>query len=114
MLTRLAGGVGLPWVRVIIVYSVVAPIGWRLGLFSPTGLERLQRQNPASLPWAWGLNGISSVLSPFLRVAVSVTWGFSALLLASIPVYLLASLALPSEGTGEGGAAVDGYRSRGL
>jgi hypothetical protein len=115
VLTRPAGGVGFPfWVRVIIVCSVVAPIGWCLGFFFPTGLDRLKRQDPASVPWAWGLNGIFSVISPVLSVAVSVTWGFSALLLASIPVYLVASFALPSESTGEGAAALEGYRSRAL
>jgi hypothetical protein len=103
VLARPAGAVGWPfWVRVTIVCSVITPIGFCLGLFFPTGLERLKRANPASVPWAWGLNGIASVISPVLSVAVSVTWGFSALLLASIPVYLLASFALPSEMTKEG------------
>jgi hypothetical protein len=80
----------------------------------PTGRERLKRTHPASVPWAWGLNGISSVISPVLSVAVSVTWGFSALLLAAIPVYLAASFALPSESRGDGGADLEGYRSRAL
>jgi spermidine synthase len=103
VLARPAGGVGLPfWVRVTIVCGVVTPIGFCLGLFFPTGLERLKRANAASVPWAWGLSGIFSVISPVISVAVSVTWGFSALLLASIPVYLVASFALPSETVKEG------------
>ena len=47
-------------------------------------------------PWAWGVNGIFSVVAPILSVAVSMTFGTSALLLAAVPVYLLASLVLPS------------------
>jgi hypothetical protein len=103
VLARPAGAIGLPfWVRVTIVCGVITPIGLCLGLFFPTGLERLKRVNPASVPWAWGLNGIASVISPVVSVAVSVTWGFSALLLASIPVYLLAAFALPADRTKEG------------
>jgi hypothetical protein len=74
----------------------VAPIGLCLGVFVPTALERLKREAPSYVPWAWGLNGIFSVLSPVLSVAFSMTWGISALLIAAIPVYLVTGFALPA------------------
>lgn len=49
------------------------------------------------MPWAWGLNGIFSVVAPVLGVAVSMTWGISALLLAAVPIYLGAGLVLPDQ-----------------
>jgi spermidine synthase len=93
LLPRLAGlGFGL---RVLVVFALVAPIGFLLGTFLPRGLERLKADAPALVPWAWGLNGIFSVLAPVFAVGFSVTWGIEALLLAAIPVYLVAGWALP-------------------
>jgi spermidine synthase len=92
-LPRLAGlGFG---VRVVVVFLLVAPIGFLLGSFLPRGLERLKAEAPALVPWAWGINGIFSVLAPVFAVGFSVTWGIEALLLAAIPVYLAAGWALP-------------------
>jgi len=97
LLPRLAGlGFGL---RVLVVFLLVAPIGLLLGSFLPRGLERLKADAPALVPWAWGLNGIFSVLAPVLAIGFSVTWGIEALLLAAIPVYLVAGWALPPAAT---------------
>jgi hypothetical protein len=89
----------LPWVvRAGFVATVVAPIGLCLGVFFPTVLEQLKRANKAAfVPWAWGINGIFSVLGPVLAVALSITWGINALLLSAIPIYLLVGFALPEE-----------------
>jgi spermidine synthase len=93
LLPRLAG---LSFsLRVLVVFLLVAPVGFPLGTFLPRGIERLKADAPALVPWAWGLNGIFSVLAPVLAVAFSVTWGIEALLLAAVPVYLAAALALP-------------------
>lgn len=81
--------------RVAFVFALVAPIGLGLGTFVPTAIERLKPEAPAYVPWAWGLNGIFSVLSPVASVAFSMTWGINALLVAALPVYLLTALALP-------------------
>ena len=84
-----------PWLRAMIVVALVMPIGVCLGMFLPAGLDRLKTDNPAFIPWAWGVNGIFSVLAPILGVAVSITWGISALLISAIPVYLVVGFALP-------------------
>ena len=70
-------------------------MGGLLGVFVPTALERLKPEAPAFVPWAWGINGMFSVLAPLLSVAVSMTWGISALLLAAVPVYLLVGWVYP-------------------
>jgi hypothetical protein len=100
---RLGGWVALPLAaRVGLVTALVAPIGLLLGVFFPTGLERLKRSSPELVPWAWGLNGMASVVAPILAVAVSMTAGIAALFLASLPVYLLAGLTAPGVRTGRG------------
>lgn len=104
LLPRLAGlGFGL---RVLVVFLLVAPIGFLLGSFLPRGLERLKADAPGLVPWAWGLNGIFSVLAPVFAIGFSVTWGIEALLLAAIPVYLVAGWALPPPSTSPAPPAV--------
>jgi hypothetical protein len=49
--------------RVAIVTVLVAPIGLLLGTYFPTGLERLKQVSPGLVPWAWGLNGMASVVA---------------------------------------------------
>jgi len=89
----LAGRVGL-------VAALVAPIGLLLGVYFPTGLDRLKQVSPGLVPWAWGLNGMASVVAPILAVAVSMTAGIAALFLASLPVYLLAGFTEPGVSSG--------------
>ena len=81
--------------RVALTFLLVLPIGVGLGTFLPTGLEELKRERPDAVPWAWGVNGVFSVLGPVLAVAFSITWGMRALLLAAVVVYVVAALAYP-------------------
>ena len=67
-----------------------------LGAFLPIGLTRLRASAPQLVPWAWGINGIFSVLAPVLAVGVSITWGIDILMLSAIPVYLVAGWLLPA------------------
>ena len=100
LLPRLPSLIGLPfWARTVITFALVLPLGLCLGVFVPTALERLKVTSPAYVPWAWGINGIFSVLAPVLSVALSMTAGVSALMLAAVPVYLAVGLALPSPGS---------------
>lgn len=81
--------------RAIIAAGLVFPIGACLGVFFPTLLDALKRDNPHLIPWAWGVNGVFSVLAPLLAVAVATTFGVSALLLTSIPIYLVVAFSYP-------------------
>jgi len=99
LLPRLPSLLGLSFAgRVLLTAALVAPIGALLGVFVPTALERLKPEAPAFVPWAWGINGMFSVLAPLLSVAVSMTWGISALMLSAIPVYLLVGWIYPAGG----------------
>lgn len=82
-------------VRTSVVLLLIAPLGILMGAFVPLALDGLKRTAPALVPWAWGVNGIFSVLAPILSIAFSITWGIDALLLASIPLYLVVSWCFP-------------------
>jgi len=81
--------------RCVIVFAAVAPIGLLLGTYLPSALDGLKQSSPAFVPWAWGVNGICSVLSPVLSVAFTMTWGIGALMVAAIPVYLAVGWCFP-------------------
>jgi len=93
---RLGALIHLPFVvRVVIVCACILPLGVALGTLFPSALERLKSEAPEAAPWAWGLNGVFSVLAPVLAVAVSMTFGISALFLAAAPIYLVVAWASP-------------------
>ena len=97
-LPALPGLVAQPFaLRAAMVVLLVLPVGMLLGTFVPTALSGLKLTAPAFVPWAWGINGIFSVLAPVLSIGLSMTWGINALLLASLPVYLLVGAAYPDE-----------------
>jgi hypothetical protein len=95
-LSHLGAWVGLPLaVRVLLVVALVLPLGLCLGTFLPSGLDRLKAVAPAWVPWAWGVNGIFSVLAPIWAIGFSMAWGINALLLGAVPIYLVAGALLP-------------------
>jgi hypothetical protein len=71
---------------------IVAPGAFFLGIPFPTGLNELTKHKSGLLPWAWGLNGAFSVTGTSLARLVSISWGFSAVLIGVIILYLLAFL----------------------
>ena len=60
---------------------LVLPMGTCLGVFLPDHPRRDEAAGGHLVPWAWGVNGVFSVLAPLLAVAVATTFGISALLL---------------------------------
>jgi spermidine synthase len=75
--------------RAAAVFLLILPVGMCLGTFVPSAIDGLKRTDASFIPWAWGINGIFSVLAPILSVALSMTWGINALFLSSIPIYLM-------------------------
>ncbi len=71
---------------------IIAPGAFFLGIPFPTGLNELTQYKSGLLPWAWGLNGAFSVTGTSLARLVSISWGFSAVLIGVIILYLLAFL----------------------
>jgi len=64
--------------RVAVAVGLVAPIATCLGMAMPFGLRRMEALYPKALPYAWGINGIASVLASVLGVVVAMLYGFTA------------------------------------
>jgi hypothetical protein len=87
----LRGLIGLPFAaRVAVTIAMLAPLGLVLGVAMPVGLRRLSGLYGGAVPWAWGINGVTSVLASVLAVAVAVTFGFIAVTLLALACYLAA------------------------
>jgi hypothetical protein len=72
-----------------------------MGTFVPTAVEQLKATAPGFVPWAWGINGVFSVLAPILSIAFSMTFGIDCLLLSAIPIYLAVGWLFPAPEPGE-------------
>jgi hypothetical protein len=80
---------GAPFaLRVALTIAMLAPVGLLLGTAMPMGLRRLSGLSPGAVPWAWGINGVASVLASVLAVAVAINWGFTAVSLLALACYL--------------------------
>ena len=79
--------------RMLLVFLVIAPVGLLLGTFFPIGLTCVRRTAPAYIPWAWGINGCSSVYGSFAAILIAISGGFTASLLCGVLLYLMAILA---------------------
>ena len=77
--------------RVAVAVVLLAPAGLLLGTAMPVGLRRLSALHPAGVPWAWGINGVTSVLASVLAVFVAINWGFTITTLLAAVCYALAA-----------------------
>lgn len=76
--------------KVAITIALLTPLGIGLGVAMPIGLRRFHGLYPSSIPYAWGVNGIASVLASVLGVALAINFGFAVASLVAGACYLAA------------------------
>jgi hypothetical protein len=76
--------------RVVVAVLLLAPAGVGMGMAMPIGLRRLVGLHPAGVPWAWAVNGLTSVLASALAVAIAITAGFTVATLVACAFYAAA------------------------
>ncbi len=86
-------GLSLPW-RIVIVLAMLGPIGTLLGMPFPTGLRIVAGEEPAFVPWTWGINGFFTVVGSIGASILGMAFGFNAVLAVSGACYLSALLAM--------------------
>jgi spermidine synthase len=74
-------------VRILWTVSLLGPLGILMGFPFPLGIRALEPRRPALVPWAWGMNGATSVLASVLAVALGMYAGFTVALLAGAAAY---------------------------
>lgn len=78
--------------RVAVSIAVLAPVGIALGMPMPLGLARFSALYPRSVAYAWGVNGIASVLASVLGIVVAINSGYRVASLVAGGCYGLALL----------------------
>jgi len=80
----------LVW-RVLISVLLLAPVGLILGRFFPLGIKLIDKKYHMMVPWAWGVNGTTSVVGSVLALILAINFGFNNTLLTGVGFYLLTS-----------------------
>ena len=88
---------GLPLAaRIVIAVALVALPGLLMGSLLPSGVRAANALGSEVVPWAWGLNGATSVVGSILAIVVSMNFGFTATLFAGVAAYLVGLAVFPS------------------
>ncbi len=87
--------IGLPFlIKCIITVLTQLPLGLLLGMFFPLGIKLVSEYKPEMVPWAWGVNGMSSVVSTVGAIIIAMSSGFRFVSYLAIIVYCVGTLSL--------------------
>jgi hypothetical protein len=75
--------------RAAITMALLIPLGFGMGIPFPTGLREVGRWTGDIVPWAWGINGVVSVLGSVAAMLAGKLWGFQTVLLGGAAVYAI-------------------------
>ena len=88
-LSRLALALPLPG-RMLASSLMMFPLGFFLGMPFPLGILAISNQPRGAIAWAWGMNGLFTVVGGLLSVALGVLLGFNFTILLALAIYALA------------------------
>jgi hypothetical protein len=81
-------------IKVFITILSQMPLGLLLGMFFPLGIKVINTIDARMVPWAWGVNGMSSVMSTIIAIILAMSLGFRFVSYAAAVLYLLGSTSL--------------------
>jgi hypothetical protein len=79
--------------RICAVILTIAPLAFFMGLPFPLALKFISHPDQRLLPWAWAINGASSVIASIIAIIIAMQCGFKMVLSISAGFYLAGSLA---------------------
>ena len=92
VLTGTVAVLDVAW-RYAAAFAFLFPLGAAMGIPFPAGMALLGEKNASLIPWAWCVNGTSSVVGSVLVMMVALGWGFGAALYIAALLYCAAWLA---------------------
>jgi hypothetical protein len=75
------------WARVGLAVAALSPVAFVLGMAFPSGIRLVDRRRPELVPWAWAVNGFTSVLGSTGAVVLAMVSSFSTVMLTVAVVY---------------------------
>ncbi|HEX6018082.1 MAG TPA: SAM-dependent methyltransferase [Burkholderiaceae bacterium] len=83
--------------KIAIAAALIAPLAFFMGMPFPMGLARVEAGDARLVPWAWAINGCASVTGAVLATLLAIHIGFTAVVVAALGLYAVASMARPRE-----------------
>jgi hypothetical protein len=83
--------------KLIISMLLIAPVAFFLGMPFPLGMSEVGEKRDDFLPWAWGINGATSVASTPLATILAISLGFKGVWIIAIGIYALAFVIFPGK-----------------
>jgi len=81
-------------VKVLITMLTQMPLGFILGMLFPLGIKLVNQVDKRMVPWAWGVNGMSSVVSTVLAILLAMNYGFNFVSYLAMIVYSLGTVSI--------------------
>lgn len=79
-------------VRIVVSLVLIALLAFPMGMPFPLGLKMLGESQPACIPWAWAINGCTSVLATVLASLLAIHLGFNAVVIFAAALYGVAAM----------------------
>ncbi|MEK6285978.1 MAG: hypothetical protein AABO57_09585 [Acidobacteriota bacterium] len=87
--------------RIVIAVVLMAPLALVMGMPMPIGIRILARNAPEIIPWAWGVNGATSVMGSVAALVIAILSGFNQALMIGAGLYLVAMFLITRPQTSE-------------
>ena len=81
-------------IRMGVSAALIFPLGFFLGMPFPLGILIVERHPHGAVAWAWGLNGLFTVIGSLASVLLGMAIGFQATILVANAIYAAAFLAV--------------------
>jgi len=81
------------WLRGALALVSLFPLGLLMGIPFSTGIRCLSDSQARFVPWAWGINGLTSVMASILAILLAMRIGFKSVLILGALSYLVGYLA---------------------
>jgi predicted membrane-bound spermidine synthase len=83
--------------RIVIAVVLMAPLAMVMGMPMPIGIRMLARNAPEIIPWAWGVNGATSVMGSVAALVIAILSGFNQALMIGAGLYLAAMVLITKQ-----------------
>ncbi|RMF19192.1 MAG: hypothetical protein D6760_13295, partial [Deltaproteobacteria bacterium] len=74
-------------VRILISVALIAPLGVVLGMFFPVGIRLIEAADRRLVPWAWAVNGCTTVVGTIAATMIAMAYGFDVVMVLALLVY---------------------------
>jgi len=78
------------WQRFLYSILLILPLGFMMGIPFPSGMAKLKQSRTEVIPWAWAINGCTSVVGSITAVIVSIHFGFLVVIGIAAVIYIIA------------------------